>query len=214
MAAAKTKAVVGLALLDITRQVVTAWSAKREAERERIGFGKGLRSDARQLARDARGKLPDHVAWSMPPWRNEPSFADRVRTWLPVAVVIAITSAVVVFVSRHVAHEDMERDPDAVTTDSRVVGAVRAGSKAIDAGTEKVVGGASVATVGGASALAAGGAAVQQATVKAAKDQLDERVVQPARRKAVLYGSLGVVGLTVYVVLVAAATYGLIALLS
>lgn len=214
MAAPKTKAIAGLAILDIARQAMHAWSAKREAERERIGFGKGIREDALQLARDARGHLPERLEWGLPPWRSEPTLADRARTWLPVAVVVAVMSAIVVLVSRHVAHEDADAPVDEVTTDSRVLGAVRAGSRSIDAGVDKVVGESSVAAVGGASALGAASGAVHQATVKRAKDEVNTRVVRPAKRKAIIYGSLGMVGLTVYVVLVAAATYAVIATLS
>lgn len=204
MAAAKTKAVVALGLLDIARQVAHAWSAKREAERERLGFGAGVRADARQLARDARDRLPDRLEWGMPPWRREPTFGERVREWAPLAVVMALSTAAVILAARTIARTQPDGGPDAMATDSRMVGAVRAGSKAIDAGVGKVVEGSATAAVGTASAVAAGSAAIKQAAVKRAKDEVDERIVQPAKAKGIRYGSVALLGLTAYVVVVAA----------
>ena len=204
MASTKTKAMIGLGLLDIARQVAHAWSARQQAEQQRIGFGKGLREDAVQLARDTRDRLPDHVDWRhLPPWRNEPTRAQRARTWGPVAAVIALSSATVVVVAHLIARRDAEITLDSAASDSRMVGAIRAGSEAIDAGVTKVVQGGSAAATGTASAVAAGSSAVKTATVQRAKVELDSRVVRPAKKKAIVYGSLGVVGLTAYVVLIA-----------
>lgn len=206
---AKTKIVVGLGVLDIARQVVSAWSAKQQAERDRIGFGAGLRSDLATFARDTReraqDRLPDHFEWGVPPWRREPTFADRLRTWGPIGVVIVLASAGVLFAARWVVqHEPDEDEADAVT-DSKVVGAIRAGSEAIDAGVHKVVDGGSAAAVGTASAVAAGSTAVKAAVIDRAKVEVDERVVAPAKKKAIKLGVVAILGLTAYVVLIAAA---------
>jgi hypothetical protein len=198
----KTKAVAGLAILDIARQIVTAWSAKRQAEREAFGFGHGLREDTRRALGRARDRAPE-LHWGMPPWRQPPTLADRIRTWGPVAIVIAASTAAVIVAARYVARQQPEAEPDETATDSKVVGAVRAGSRAIDAGVSKVVEGSNGAAVGTASAIAAGSSAVRHATVDRAKVEIDHRVVRPAKRKAVLYGSLGVAGLTAYVILIA-----------
>jgi hypothetical protein len=206
VASTKTKAIVGLGLLDITRQIVTAWSAKQQAERDRTGFGRGLREDARQVIRDARGHVPTapKVEWGLPPrLHRPPSLADRLRTWGPVGIVIAASSAAVVIAAHVIAKHEQSLEPEKAASDSRMVGAVRAGSRAIDAGVTKVVEGGTGAAVGTASAVAAGSSAVQQATVQRAKVEIDQRVVAPAKQKAIFYGSLGVVGLTIYVVIVA-----------
>jgi hypothetical protein len=213
MATTRTKAVVALGLLDLARQAAHAWSAREDARRRRLDVRAGVRADARRIVDGTRDRLPDHFALGIPPWRNDPTFADRARTWGPVAIIVALASAAVVFAARLVARQQ-PHDPDATTTDSKVVGAVRAGSAAIDAAVTKTVEHGSAVATGTAATVAAGSAAVKQAAVKEAKDQLDVHVLQPAKRKAVLYGSLGVVGITIYVVLIAAATYGLIALLS
>ena len=200
----KTKAVAGLALLDIARQLVTAWSAKREAERDRLSFGHGLREDTRRAVIRARNSAPE-LQWSLPPWRSKPSFADRMRTWGPVGLVIVLASTAVVLAARHVARQDPGVAPDDAATDSKVVGAVRAGSQAIDAGVAKVVEGGSTAAAGTASAIAAGSSAVRQATVQRAKVEVDHRVVRPAKKKAIVYGTLGAAGLTAYVIVIAVA---------
>lgn len=206
MANTKTKAMVALGALDIARQLSRALSAKQEAERDRTGFGKGFRDDARQLARDARERLPDHVDWrTLQPWRREPTRAERVRRWAPIAVVITLTSAAVVVVAHLIARDDRTIAPDKAVKDSRMTGAIKAGSSAIDAGVAKVVDGGSAAATGTASALAAGTSAVKSATVQRAKVELDERVVAPAKKKAVLFGSLGFIGLTLYVIVIAVA---------
>ncbi len=201
----KTKAVAGLAMLDIVRQVATAWSAKHQAEQQRIGFGHGLREDARQVLRDARDHVPSRsqLQWGFPPVRRQPTFADRMRTWGPVAVVVVASTAAVIIAARAIARRDAEREPDQLATATPVLGAVRAGSSAIDAGVAKVVEGGSNVATGTASAIAAGSSAVRTATVNRAKVEVDHRVVRPARRKAVLYGSIGAVGLTAYVILIA-----------
>ncbi|MCW2925523.1 MAG: hypothetical protein JWM98_2927 [Thermoleophilia bacterium] len=212
-ASTKTKAMFALGALDIARQVTKAWSAKQEAERDKLGFGKGLREDVsqladntRRLARDTRDRLPDGFDWrSMPPWHRQPTRAERMKTWAPVAVVIALTSAVVVVVAHLIAREDDTLEPDKAVKDSRMTGAIKAGSEAIDAGVTKVVQGGSAAATGTASVLAAGSSAVKTATVQRAKVELDHRVVAPAKKKAVLYGTLGVIGLTVYVIIIAVA---------
>lgn len=201
----RTKAVAGLAMLDIVRQAATAWSAKHQAEQQRIGFGHGLRDDARQVLRDAREHVPsrDQFQWGFPPIRRRPSFADRLRTWGPVGVVVIASTAAVILAARAISRREAELEPDEVATTTPVVGAVRAGSRAIDAGVAKVVEGGSNAAVGSAGAIAAGSSAVRTAAVDRARVEVDQRVVQPARRKAVLYGSIGAVGLTIYVILIA-----------
>jgi hypothetical protein len=212
MATTRTKAVVALGLLDLARQAAHAWNAREQAHRNRTALGAGFAADTRRVVADARDRAPE-LRWGMPPWRRQPTVADRARTWGPVGLVIALATAAVVIAARLVARQQ-PHDADATTTDSKVVGAVRAGSEAIDAAVTKVVDGGSAAATGTAATVAAGSAAAKQAAVKQAKDQLDERVVAPVKRKAMLYGSLGVAGITVYVVLIAAATYGIIALLS
>lgn len=213
MATTRTKAVVALGLLDLARQAAHAWSAREQARRNRLDLGAGIAADARRVAAGTRDRLPDHFVLGVPPWRNDPTLKDRARAWGPIAVIITLASAAVVIASRIVARQQPD-DPDAVTTDSKVVGAVRAGSTAIDSAVTKVANGGTAVAATTAAGVAAGSAAVKQAAVKEAKDQVDTRVVQPVKKKAMLYGSLGVVGITVYVVLIAAATYGLIALLS
>ncbi len=204
----KTKAVAGLAVLDIARQVATAWSAKHQAEQQRIGFGHGLREDARQVLRETRDHFPtlpsrDQLQWEFPPVKRQPTFADRARTWGPVGLVIAASTAAIIFAARVIARREAERDPEEIAATTPVVGAVRAGSQAIDAGVTKLVEGGSGVAVGTASAIAAGSSAVRTATVDRTKVELDQRVVRPAKRKAVLYGSVGAVGLTMYVILIA-----------
>ena len=201
----KTKAVAGLAVLDIVRQVATAWSAKHQAEQQRIGFGHGLREDARQVLRDAREHVPSRsqLQWGFPPIRRRPTLADRIRTWGPVGVVVVASTAAVIVAARTIARRDADREPDEVATATPVVGAVRAGSQAIDAGVSKLVDGGSSVAAGTASAIAASSSAVRTATVDRAKVEVDHRVVRPAKRKAVLYGSVGAVGLTAYVILIA-----------
>lgn len=168
----KTKVAVALGLLDIARQVTHAWAARRTAEQQRLGFGQGLREDARQVARGAREHMP---------WGHTPTVAERARTWGPVAAVVALSSAAVIVVAHLISRRDPQLRPETVATDSRVKGAIVAGSHAIDAGST----------------------AVRQAAVQRAKVELDHRVMQPARHKALVYGSLGVLGLTVYVIIVA-----------
>ena len=204
----KTKAVAGLAMLDIARQVATAWSAKHQAEQQRIGFGHGLREDARQGLRDTREHLPtlpsrSDLQWAFPPIRRRPTFSDRLRTWGPVGAVVLVSTAAVLVGARIVARREAERDPEEVAAAPPVVGAVRAGSQAIDAGVAKLVEGGSGVAVGAASAIAAGSSAVKTAAVDRTKVELDQRVVAPAKKKAVLYGSIGAVGLTVYVIIIA-----------
>ncbi|MCW2926256.1 MAG: hypothetical protein JWM86_224 [Thermoleophilia bacterium] len=211
----KTKAVMALGLLDIARQVTRAWAARQRAEEQRLGFGHGLRNDVRQFARDTRERVPSpsQLEWGMPPWRRAPTPAERAAKWWPIAAVIVVSSAAIIAVARALAARDDVRDPEAAVTDSRMVGAIRAGSHAIDDGVAKVVEGSSAAAAGTASAVAGGSTAVRQATVQRAKVELDERVVQPAKRKAVVYGALAFIGLTVYVVILAVAVQLLVAAL-
>ncbi len=204
----KTKAVAGLAALDIVRQLATAWAAREKAERARTGFGEGLTHDARQLARDAREHLPDLSRWELergwPPIHHRSSAAARVRSWWPIAAIIAVASAAVVAVAHVIASRaDDPTEPTANATDSRMVGAVRAGSKAIDAGVMKVVDGGSSAATGTAAAVAAGSSAIRTATVDRAKVELEERVVEPAKKKAIVYGAVGFTALTLYVIVIA-----------
>ena len=213
MATSRTKAVVALGILDLARQAAHAWSAREDARRDRAALGTGIRRDARRLASGARDRLPARLEFGLPPWRRTPTLRERARTWTPVAVIVALASVAVVVASRVVARRQ-PGDADAATTDSKVVGAVRAGSKAIDRGVEQVVDDASVATVGTAAGVAAGSAAVKQAAVAKAKDELDERVVSPVKRKAITYGTLGFAGLTAWVVIVAVLVYLVLALVT
>lgn len=207
----KTKAVAGLAVLDIARQVATAWSAKQQAEQERIGFGHGLREDARQVLRETADRFPtlpsrSDLQWGFPPIRRRPTFADRLRTWAPIVAVVFASTGAVIAAARLVARRADERAelaPDEVAATPPVVGAVRAGSQAIDAGVSKLVDGGTGVAAGTASAIAAGSSAVRTAAVDRTKVEIDQRVVAPAKRKAVLYGSIGAVALTAYVVLIA-----------
>lgn len=205
----KTKAIAALGLLDVVRQVTTAWSARERAERERIGFGRGVRQDVRRLASEARERTPDLSRWELergwPPIHRRSTAASRVRTWAPVAVIVALASAAILVAAHVVARRDEDRDVEETVTDSRVIGAARAGSNAIDAGVAKVVdGGAAVAT-GAAAATAAGSSAIKSATVNRARVELDEHVVAPAKRKAITFGTIGFAALTAYVIVLAAA---------
>ncbi len=201
----RTKAVAGLAMLDIARQVATAWSAKHQAEQQRIGFGHGLREDALQVLRDARDHVPSRsqLQWGFPPVRREPTFGERIRAWGPIGVIVFASTAAVIVGARIVARREEQRPPDEVATTTPVVGAVRAGSQAIDSGVAKLVEGGSGVAVGTASAIAAGSSAVRTAAVDRTKVEIDQRVVRPAKKKAIVYGSLGAVGLTAYVILIA-----------
>jgi len=196
----KTKAVIALGALDIARQLAKAFSARQEAERDALGFGAGFRKDAAQLKHRIEDRLPDHVQWGLPPWRSEPTPGERAMQWLPIAAVIAASAAAVVVSARWVAHHEPDADSESMLAHSRVVGAVAAGSKAIDAGVSKLAEGSKGVAIGSASAIAAGSSAVKTAAVSRAKDELDARVVKPAKKKAVLYGSLGFVGITIYLV--------------
>lgn len=200
MATAKTKVVVALGALDIARQLAKAFSARQEAERDALGFGAGFRQDAAQLRHRVGDKLPDHFQWGIPPWRSQPTAKDRALQWLPIAAVIAASAAAVVASARWVATHEPDADSESVLANSRVVGAVTAGGKAIDAGVAKMAEGSKGVAVGGASAIAAGGAAVKTIAVSKAKDELDSRVIKPAKKKVVLYGTLGFIGLTIYLV--------------
>lgn len=204
MASTKTKAMFALGALDIARQITRAWSSRQQAEQQRAGFGAGIRADAAQLARDARGWLPHEIDWQrLPPWRHEPTRMERMRTWLPVAIIVMAASALVVVAAHLVTRRESQFDADVAVRDARTLGAVRAGGEAIDAGVAKVVSAGSAAAVGTASTLAAGSSAIKTAAIDHAKTELDERVVRPAKKKAVLFGSLGILGLTIYVVLIA-----------
>lgn len=208
MANTKTKAVVALGVLDIVRQVATAWSARQQAERDRIGFGAGLKQDVASVARDTRDRvsdhMPDRLVWGMPPWRREPTTAERLRAWWPVAVIVAASSIALVLTARFVARHEPNADADELAADSRIVGAIRSGSEAIDSGVTKVVEGGSAAAVGTASAVAAGSSAVKSAVVDRVKHEVDDRVVTPAKRKGIRIGILALLGLTAYVVVIAA----------
>ncbi|MCW2959942.1 MAG: hypothetical protein JWM90_329 [Thermoleophilia bacterium] len=202
---AKTKIAIGLGLLDITRQAAHAFSAKQEADRNRLSWGAGFRSDAAQLAHDMRDRMPAHPL-DVLPWRSHtPTAADRMRTWAPVAVTVVAATAAVVVTARHIARQDPDVAPEDIATDTRMMSAARIGSKAIDAGVEKVVGGSRAGAVTAAAAVAAGSSAASQAAVQRAKVELDERVIAPVKKKAVLYGSLAAIGLTVYIVAIAVA---------
>ena len=163
MASTKTKAVVALGALDIARQLAKAFAARQEAEREAMGFGAGFRHDAAQLAHGMRERLPDHLAWGVPPWRKEPTARERMLEWAPIAAVIAASAAAVVVSARWVARHEPDATTDSMLADSRVLGAVRAGSQAIDAGVTKLAEGGKGVAVGGASAIAAGSSAVKTA---------------------------------------------------
>lgn len=202
-ASTRTKAVVALGLLDIARQVARAVSAKQQAQRDWTGFGEGFRTDARHLAHDLRGRVPSSFEWGVPPWRHEPTAGERLRAWGPIAAVIAVATAAVLVTARRVAHEQPELEADEVATGTRVAGAIKAGGTAIDAGVSKVVDGAAGAAIGSAAAVAAGSTAVKAAVVDRAKVELDERVVAPAKRKAITFGVAGAIGLTIYVVVIA-----------
>jgi hypothetical protein len=206
---AKTKAVAGLAVLDIVRQVVTAWAARRRAEREQLGLGQGIGQDVRRLAHRVGERTPDLTQWeferSWPPVHRRATAAMRLRAWAPVFAIITIAGAAIIAAARHVSHLEPEQQLDETIGDSRVAGAIRSGSHAIDAGVQRVVEGGSHAAVGTAAAVAAGSSAVRTAAVDRARAQVDERVVAPAKRKVTVYGVIGVVALTAYVILIATA---------
>jgi hypothetical protein len=208
MASTRTKAVVALGLLDLARQVARAWSAREQAHRNRTVTGASVKRDARRILESARDTAREHA-----PWHHEPTLRERARAWGPVALVISLASVAVVIASRMVARRQ-PHDVDAQTTDSKVVGAVRAGGAAIDSAVTKVVDNGSVAAVGAAAGVAAGSAAVRQAVAAEVKDQVDERVITPARQKAIRYGSLGLAGLTAWVVVVAVVVYLVLALIT
>lgn len=214
-AGTKTKAIAALGALDIVRQVATAWSARERAQRERVRFGQGIRHDVRRLANEARERTPDLSGWEIergwPPIQRRSTAATRVRTWGPVAVVVGIASAAIILAAHLVARRDEDRTVPGSMTDSRVIGAVRAGSNAVDASVAKVVEGGAALATGTAAATAAGSTAIRAAAVKRARTEVDERVVEPAKRKAITFGALGFAALTAYVVVLAAAVQLLIA---
>lgn len=200
MATTRTKAVVALGLLDIVRQATHAVAARQQARRDHPR----ARSEAlARLAEESRerARAVARVVSGAPP---KVTLGDRLRTWLPVLVVMAASTAAVVLAARVIARREGS-DPDAMVTDSRMIGAVRASSRAIDASVEKVTAGGSAAAATTAATIGAGSAAVRQAAVRHAKDEVAERVVQPVRRKVTFYGAVGFVALTVYVVVLAAA---------
>ncbi len=199
----KTKAVAGLALLDIVRQVATAWSARERAREE----AEQQRAVAR-FASGVRSKMPDWSEWELergwPPIHRRSTAESRLRTWGPLALVIGAASAMIVVLAHVIVKREERAGMDADPADERaMVGAVRASARAIDAGVTKIAEGGTSAATGTAAAIAAGSSAVRTAAVARAKTELDERVIAPVRKKAVLYGVLGVLALTVYVALIA-----------
>lgn len=214
----KTKAVAALGALDIVRQVATAWSARERAEQERAGFGEGVRQDMRRLASEARQRTPDMSHWELergwPPVRRRPAASARIRTWAPIAVVVAVASAAIILAAYLVSRRDEDRTIEDAVTDTRVAGAVRAGSTAIDSGVAKVVDGGGALAAGAASATAAGSTAIKAAAVNRTKAEVEERVVEPAKRKAMTFGAIGLAALTAYVVVLAAAVQLLVAALT
>jgi hypothetical protein len=202
MASTKTKAVVALGALDIARQLAKGFAARQEAERDALGFGAGLREDTKRLTHDVRDRLPDHFRWGVPPWRSEPTPRERAMQWLPLAAVAAASAAALVASARWVTRHEPDAASDSVLANSRVVGAVQAGSHAIDAGAAKVAAGSRGIAVGGASAIAATTSVAATAVTAKAKGELRERVVKPVTKQVVLYGSLGLLGLTIYLVLI------------
>ena len=63
--------------------------------------------------------------------------------------------------------------------------------------------GGTKAAVGAAAATGAGAQAAKDQVVATARDQLDERVVEPIKRKAIAYGTLAFLALTLWVAFVA-----------
>ncbi|MCW2950346.1 MAG: hypothetical protein JWN41_1359, partial [Thermoleophilia bacterium] len=230
MASMKTKAVVALGALDIARQLAKAFAARQEAERDAARFGAGsigslgsrfgaglgarfsdifsgglgaeIRDDAQRLTHHVRDRLPDEFVWGMPPWRSKPEPHVRLLRWLPIIGAIVASAAAVAISARRISRHDADLDAPAIATDSRLVGAVQAGGRAVDAGVTKLVDGGSGMAIGGATAIAAGTSAAKTAAVTAAKHQVDERIVKPAKRKAILFGTLAFVGVTIYLVLI------------
>lgn len=199
----RTKIAIGLGLIDIARKLAQAYSAHERAQREQAAWGAGFRADASRWAHDVRDRLPDHPMDKVLPWRHTPTRMERARPWLAVAATAAAASAAVILTARHVARVEETRDDEEIANDSRVRAAVSTGSQAIDAGVSKVVEGASAGASTAASAVAAGGSVIHEVTVQRAKDEIDVHVVKPAKRKAVVYGTIAVAGLTTYVIAIA-----------
>lgn len=180
MATARTRLVVALGMFNLVRQLVTLWAAQ---ERRR------LRHDSPQV-RIGRVEL------TLPRIERVPEPRERLRGLMPVALVLALVG-VLVAAARHVARRHPTPDAD----EERIVtSAVRASSRAIDAGVDKVIEGGNALAVGTASSIAASTAVARQAAVERVRGELDEQVVQPARHKALAYASIGVAALTVYVI--------------
>jgi hypothetical protein len=200
----KTKALAGLAALDLARQVATAWAAR---ERARDAGSRRLRGDVARLARDVRRELPEVPRWQLergwPPITRRSTTADAVRSWAPVGLLVVASVAGVVATARVIARREPEGDA-AIADAPPVAAAVRSGAQAIDAGVQKVAEGGSSLASGTAGVVAAGSSAVRSATIDQAKNELDERVVQPAKRRAVTIGAVGIAALTAYVIIVAA----------
>ncbi len=80
--------------------------------------------------------------------------------------------------------------------------AAKAGTAALQSGAHALAEGRSTVAVGTAAVAGAGKRVVQEKVVDEAKHQLDEKVVQPARKKAIFYGTLAFIALTIWVALI------------
>ena len=163
-------------------------AAKQQAQRDWTGFGEGFRTDARHLAHDLRGRVPSSFEWGVPPWRHEPTAGERLRAWG------ADRRGDRGGDRRRARHGPSRRARAARARGRRGRdghaggGGDQAGGTAIDAGVSKVVDGGRGAAIGSAAAVAAGSTAVKTAVVDRAKVELDERVVAPAKKKAIIFG--------------------------
>lgn len=196
MPSTKTKALIAVGLLDLARQATRGWAAQQQSRREESTYGWSRTALAR--AHDYRPSL------GIPPWHRKETFGTRMLHALPLAAIVFAASAAVAATARWVARHEPAAGIDDARRDSKLIGAVRAGSVAIDAGVTKVAEGGHGAAVGTASVVAAGTSAAQTAVVDKAKQQLDERVVQPVKQKAILYGSIAMLALTLYIMAIAA----------
>lgn len=80
-----------------------------------------------------------------------------------------------------------------------------AGGAAIDAGATKLAASGSRAAAGTSALAGASKQAVKDHVVDEVRHQVDERVVQPVKKKAITFGLLGFIGLTVWVAVIAVA---------
>jgi hypothetical protein len=174
-------------------------------------------------------RVPDQVAGRDLPWRRSRTrrAIDHVPMLGAVVSMLVVTIAAVAYaMQRHASTtplpheqvdasgtlvapppprvlEDADDDEHAARVERATHRVANAAGAAIESGIAKVADGGTKAAAGAAAATGAGAQAAKDQVVATARDQLDERVVQPVKRKAITYGTLGFIALTVWVALVA-----------